>query len=140
MTTAAARLRLLTLNPRHHHRHPHSNTTHPPHRPSPLPHRERHAGERTNLRAGHPAAATARLRLCLHVPHLLGTWLPSYARPHEPRPLLLLALRGEAACTPEALAAAAQRVTTRYVKGGASDHRVGLVSQGVLSKGFWEQG
>lgn len=91
----------------------------PPPRPtarcSPL------AGERTNLRAGHPSAATAHLYLHLSVPQLLGSYLRAYMRFTACSPALYLLALSAAAGGPaaaadsslESLAADVQATTAR---------------------------
>jgi len=72
------------------------------------------AGARTNLQAGPLGESTAHLRLQLHVPEL-SRWLRTYTQlpASVPAELLMMALRGEAAVTVEAMQAAQQRLVTR---------------------------
>lgn len=75
------------------------------------------AGERTNLRAGPASAATAHLYLNLAVPHLLGSYLPAYARFSVCSPQLYLLANSPGVVGPDstldALAAEVQATTAK---------------------------
>jgi hypothetical protein len=74
-------------------------------------------GERSNLKAGQPSAATAHLYFNLAVPQLLSAYLPAYARFSVCTPGLYLLANSPGVSGPdstlEALAAEVQGTTAR---------------------------
>lgn len=77
------------------------------------------AGERSNLRAGQPTAATAHLYLNMAVPQLLGRYLPAYASFTVCSPALYLLANAPGVVGPdstlEALAKEVAATTARWV-------------------------